>query len=174
MVVNVGKVLGNDRDYVEEEIRAINKAVVGKGVILKVIFENDYLNEQEIITLCEICTRLEVALVRTSTGYGFVKDADGSGMYSYKGATMNHLRLMRKQCGDDVRIKAAGGVRTLDDFNQGKGIRSNKGGCNGCGGNARGGEEEGNRERRSRGWSEMGRRSARRSFVVLSNEVYGL
>ena len=64
--------------------------------------------------LCEICPALKVAFVKTSTGYGFVKRSNG--MYSYNGATVPHLKLMRDHSGPDVQIKAAGGVRTLDDF----------------------------------------------------------
>ena len=55
-----------------------------------------------------------MAFVKTSTGYGFVKQANG--MYSYAGATDHHLRLMREHCPATVGIKAAGGVRTLDDL----------------------------------------------------------
>ena len=114
MVVNIGKVLGGDWDYVSEEIKLINEVVVGNKGILKVIFENDYLEDSHIIKLCEICSQHEVAFVKTSTGYGFVKQANG--MYSYKGATDHHLRLMRKHSSPSVEIKAAGGVRTLDDL----------------------------------------------------------
>lgn len=114
MVVNIGKVLGGDWDYVTEEIRAVNEAVTSKGAILKVIFENDFLQDQHIIRLCEICSQLDVAFVKTSTGYGFVKQSNG--MYSYKGATVPHLKLMRKHSKPSVQIKAAGGVRTLDDL----------------------------------------------------------
>jgi deoxyribose-phosphate aldolase len=81
-----------------------------------VIFENDYLQESHIIRLCEICTQLDIAFVKTSTGYGFVKQASGD--YNYKGATDAHLRLMRLHSGAKVQIKAAGGVRTLDDLMQ--------------------------------------------------------
>lgn len=114
MVVNIGKVLGGDWDYVAAEIRAINEAVVGKDGILKVIFENDYLQDEHIIKLCEICSEIGVAFVKTSSGYGFVKQDNG--MYSYKGATDHHLKLMREHCPQSVQIKAAGGVRTLDDM----------------------------------------------------------
>ena len=82
--------------------------------ILKVIFENDYLDDQHIVKLCKICTRVGVAFVKTSTGYGFVKQPNG--MYNYAGATIPHLKLMRQHCGENVQIKAAGGVRTLDDL----------------------------------------------------------
>jgi deoxyribose-phosphate aldolase len=113
-VINVGKVLGGDWDYVRDEIRAINDAVRAHGAILKVIFENDYLEDAHIIRLCEICSEAQVAFVKTSTGYGFVKQPDGS--YNYKGAIDHHLRLMRQHCPPSVQIKAAGGVRTLDDL----------------------------------------------------------
>lgn len=114
MVVNIGKVLGGDWAYVTAEIKAINDAVVAAGAILKVIFENDYLHDQHIIKLCEICSNIGVAFVKTSSGYGFVKQENG--MYSYKGATAAHLQLMRQHCAPSVQIKAAGGVRTLDDL----------------------------------------------------------
>ncbi|KAK3346496.1 hypothetical protein B0T25DRAFT_552147 [Lasiosphaeria hispida] len=124
MVVNVGKVLGGDWEYVRDEIKAVNDIVVGTSTIddtavgqrgaLKVIFENDYLQEHHIVKLCQICTEVGVDFVKTSTGYGFVKQ--GNGMYSYKGATIPHLRLMKASCGPGVKIKAAGGIRTLDEL----------------------------------------------------------
>lgn len=114
MVVNIGKVLGGDWDYVMEEIQQINKAVTSRGAILKVIFENDYLDEDHIATLCQICSKFSVAFVKTSTGYGFVKQPNG--FYSYAGATLPHLRLMRETSAPQVQIKAAGGVRNLDDL----------------------------------------------------------
>jgi deoxyribose-phosphate aldolase len=55
-----------------------------------------------------------VAFVKTSTGYGFVKQPNGD--YNYKGATIEHLELMKKHIGPKVKLKAAGGVRTLDDL----------------------------------------------------------
>ncbi|KAF9880511.1 hypothetical protein CkaCkLH20_02465 [Colletotrichum karsti] len=114
MVVNIGKVLGGDWEYVSEEIRQINNAVTKHGAILKVIFENDYLEEKHIIRLCEICSEIGVGFVKTSTGYGFVKQSNG--MYTYAGATVPHLKLMREHTKPEVQIKAAGGVRTLDDL----------------------------------------------------------
>jgi deoxyribose-phosphate aldolase len=114
MVVNIGKVLGEDWDYVYEEIKAINDTVVANNGILKVIFENDYLQDDHIIKLCKICSDLKVAFVKTSSGYGFVKQSNG--MYSYEGATDHHLKLMADNCAEGVQIKAAGGVRTLDDL----------------------------------------------------------
>lgn len=114
MVVNNGKVKSGAWDCVKREIDLINQATVAAGSILKVIFENDYLTESEIIKLCEICSEVNVAFVKTSTGYGFVKQPDGQ--YNYKGATADHLRLMRKHTAPHIQIKAAGGVRTLDDL----------------------------------------------------------
>jgi len=114
MVVNIGKAMGGDWDYVASEIRALNVAVVAAGAILKVIFENDYLADAQIVKLCEICSEIGVAFVKTSSGYGFVKQANG--FYSYAGATDHHLRLMRAHCPPSVAIKAAGGVRTLGDL----------------------------------------------------------
>jgi deoxyribose-phosphate aldolase len=114
VVVNVGKVVGKQWSEVSAEIKAVNDACVGRGALLKVIFENDYLDDSHIIRLCEICSDHRVAFVKTSTGYGFVKQPDGS--YNYKGATERHLRLMREHSAPSVQIKAAGGIRTLDEL----------------------------------------------------------
>ncbi|EXJ85247.1 deoxyribose-phosphate aldolase [Capronia epimyces CBS 606.96] len=114
MVINIGKALGGDWAYVREEIRLVNEAVVRRGPILKVIFENDYLQPDHIVRLCQICSELDVAFVKTSTGYGFVKQPNG--MYTYQGATVPDLKLMRKFSKPSVQIKAAGGVRSLDDL----------------------------------------------------------
>jgi deoxyribose-phosphate aldolase len=115
MVVNIGKVLSRDWAYVMREIQAVNEACVNRGAILKVIFENDFLPGDEYkVRLCEICSEVKVAFVKTSTGYGFTKQANGG--YSYAGATEHDLVLMRKYCTPEVQVKAAGGVRTLDDL----------------------------------------------------------
>jgi deoxyribose-phosphate aldolase len=115
MVVNIGKVLGGDWAYVKEEIRQIHEACRQHGAILKVIFENDYLtNDADKIRLCEICSEVNAEFVKTSTGYGFVKGKDGK--YSYDGATDHDLQLMRRHSAPQVQVKAAGGVRTLDDL----------------------------------------------------------
>lgn len=113
MVVNIGKVLGGDWSYVSNETLAVKTACADNGAILKVIFENDFLpNDADKIRLCEICTEVGAEFVKTSTGYGFVKGADGK--YSYEGATEHDLRLMLNHVGPGVLVKAAGGVRTLD------------------------------------------------------------
>jgi len=115
MVVNIGKVLSEDWDYIEEEIKAIVDVTKKYNAIIKIIFENDFLPEDKYkIKLCEICSKLKVTFVKTSTGYGFVKGDDNK--YSYKGATDHDLRLMRKHSSSEIEIKAAGGLRTLDDI----------------------------------------------------------
>ena len=115
MVINTGKALSGDWDYVEKEIRAITDVCHCHKAIVKVIFETDYVTRTEDkITLCEICTRAGADFVKTSTGYGFVKQSNGD--FNYKGATVADIELMRKHCGPGVKIKCAGGVRTLDDL----------------------------------------------------------
>lgn len=114
MVVNIGKVKGADWEYVRQEIAAINAEAHAHGAIVKVIFENDYLNDGEKTRLCEICSAIPVAFVKTSTGYGYVKGADGK--FSTKGATIPDLELMRKSCPPTIQVKAAGGVRTYTEM----------------------------------------------------------
>ncbi len=115
MVVNIGKVLQGDWTYIEEEIKAITEASHANGAIVKVIFENDYLPEDSPkIRLCEICSEVGADFVKTSTGYGFVKGEDSR--YGYLGATEHDLKLMRHHSSAHVQVKAAGGVRTLDDL----------------------------------------------------------
>ncbi|WP_428665894.1 deoxyribose-phosphate aldolase [Runella sp.] len=115
MVVNIGKVLSEDWRYIKKEIYAILKECRKHGAILKVIFENDLLPKDRYkIKLCKICSILGVEFVKTSTGYGYTKQPDGS--YNYKGATAADLALMRKYCAPQVQVKAAGGIRTLDEL----------------------------------------------------------
>jgi len=115
MVINIGKALGGDWEYVEKEIKAITDTCHRNRAIVKVIFETDYIKkEEDKIKLCEICTRVGADFVKTSTGYGFVKQPNGD--YNYKGATIQDIKLMRKHSGPKVQVKCAGGVRTLDDL----------------------------------------------------------
>lgn len=112
MVVNIGKVLQHDWDYINNELKEINNKCIQNKAILKVIFETDFLtDDNDKIRLCELCNENNVAFVKTSTGYGFVKGTDGK--YNYTGATEHDLKLMRKYCNSSVQIKAAGGVRNL-------------------------------------------------------------
>jgi deoxyribose-phosphate aldolase len=115
MVINIGKALGGDWDYVEREIKAVTDICHQNRAIVKVIFETDLVTKQEDkIRLCEICTRTGADFVKTSTGYGYVKQANGD--FNYKGATIADIELMRKHSGPKVQVKCAGGVRTLDDL----------------------------------------------------------
>jgi deoxyribose-phosphate aldolase len=115
MVINIGKALGGDWNYVEDEIRALTDTCHLNNAIIKVIFETDYVTrDEDKIRLCEICTRAGADFVKTSTGYGFVKMPGGD--YNYKGATIYDVELMRKHSGPLVQVKCAGGVRTLDDL----------------------------------------------------------
>ena len=115
MVINIGKALGGDWEYIEKEIGQIKKITKKRKAILKVIFENDFMPDDEHkIRLCKICSSLKVDYVKTSTGYGFVKGSDGK--YSYKGATEYDVELMRKNSDPEVHVKAAGGIRTLDEM----------------------------------------------------------
>ena len=115
MVINIGKALQGDWEYIENEIGGINRSCVTNKVILKVIFETDFLTaDADKIKLCKICSRQKVAFVKTSTGFGFVKGRDGN--YAYTGATEKDIILMRKHCIPEVRIKAAGGIRTLEQL----------------------------------------------------------
>lgn len=113
MVINVGKALSGDWDYVENEIRAVVEASHRHGAIVKVILENDFLPDDETKRwLCRLCEEAEADFVKTSTGYGFVKGPDGRS--SYQGATEHDLTLMRAACSPRVQVKAAGGIRDLD------------------------------------------------------------
>jgi deoxyribose-phosphate aldolase len=137
MVVNLGKALSGDWDYVEEDIRAVCDEAHGRGAKVKVIFENDYLtaggaglsSDDFKKKLCRLSERAGADWVKTSTGYGFVKGPDGT--YTYAGATEHDLALMRANVSDHVQVKAAGGVRDLDGL-----IRVRELGASRCGATA--------------------------------------
>lgn len=115
MVINIGKALSGDWDYIEREIESVTKACHNKGAVVKVIFETDYVTKDvDKIKLCKICTDVGADYVKTSTGFGFVKDKDGK--YFYNGATIHDLKLMRSNSGKKVKVKASGGIRTLDQL----------------------------------------------------------
>jgi len=115
MVINIGKALQEDWNYIEEEIKTVVETSHRYGAITKVIFETDFVKKDNLkIKLCEICSKVKADYVKTSTGFGFVKDPDGK--FSYTGATAHDLELMRKHSAPEVKVKAAGGVRTLTDL----------------------------------------------------------
>jgi len=104
MVVNVGKVLSGDWAYVEADIRAVVDTAHRYGAITKVIFENDFLPNDDLkIRLCEICRKVGAEFVKTSTGF------------SKGGATVADIALMRRTVGSELGVKASGGVKGLDD-----------------------------------------------------------
>lgn len=114
MVVNVGKALSGDWDYVEADIRAVVEAGHQHGALVKVIFETDFLPDVETKRqLCRACNNAGADFVKTSTGFGFTKQPDGG--YGYRGATEEDIRLMREHADERVQVKASGGVRTYDD-----------------------------------------------------------
>ena len=120
MVINIGKALSGEWDYVERDVRAVCEEAHQRGARVKVILENDYLvtggaglsSDDLKRKLCQLCEQAGADWVKTSTGYGFVKQADGS--YNYRGATEHDLTLMRGSVSARVQVKAAGGVRDLD------------------------------------------------------------
>lgn len=114
MVVNIGKVLDEDWDFVRRDIQAVKDVAVRHQAILKVIFETDYVTQNEHKKkLCQICEQLGVDYVKTSTGFGFVKQPSGD--YGYTGATPEDIGLMRAACSPKVGVKASGGIRSYAD-----------------------------------------------------------
>lgn len=101
MVINLTHVKNGHFDAVLNEIRAVRAA--SNGHILKVIIETCYLTEGEKIKLCEIVTEAGANFIKTSTGFG-----------KY-GATVEDVRLLREHVGANVKVKAAGGIKTIED-----------------------------------------------------------
>ncbi len=101
MVINIGWLKDGRYEAIEDEIRQIHEACGGK--ILKVIIETCLLTEDEKIKMCEIVTNAGAEYIKTSTGF------------STAGATFEDIKLMRAHVGKNVKIKAAGGIASLDD-----------------------------------------------------------
>lgn len=104
MVINITDVKNGDYDAVEREIRTL-KEITGEK-ILKVIIETCYLTDEEKIRLCEIVTRAKADYIKTSTGFGT------------SGASLEDIRLFWEHIGPDVKMKAAGGIRTKEDMEE--------------------------------------------------------
>ncbi len=102
MVINIGDVKSRLYEKVEEEICAVREACDGR--ILKVIIETCYLTEEEKIAMCHAVTNAKADYIKTSTGFGT------------GGATLEDVRLMKQHIGPDVRIKAAGGIATMEEM----------------------------------------------------------
>lgn len=103
-VIPIGLVKSGNYDYVYNELEMITKLIKCEKKLVKIIFENCYLTGREIVKCCEICNDLRVDFIKTSTGFG-----------TY-GARAEDIKLMRKHAVESVRIKASGGIRTLEDF----------------------------------------------------------
>ena len=102
MVINIGDVKNGSFDFVLEEIKLVKKACGEK--ILKVIIETCYLTEEEKIRMCGIVTEAAADFIKTSTGFGTA------------GASLADVELFKKRIGPNVKIKAAGGVKTREDL----------------------------------------------------------
>lgn len=101
MVINIGWLKDKKYDLIEEEIRTLKQACCEK--ILKVIIETCLLTEEEKIKMCEIVTKAGADYIKTSTGF------------SAAGATFDDIRLFSQHIGPNVKMKAAGGISSLDD-----------------------------------------------------------
>lgn len=102
MVINITDVKNGDFDKVTEEIRSLKQAVGGK--ILKVIIETCYLTKEEKIAMCKAVTEAGADYIKTSTGFGTA------------GATMEDILLFKEYIGPHVKMKAAGGVKSVEDM----------------------------------------------------------
>ena len=105
-VLNVAELKNGNTDLIEREMREITKVCRAEGVICKVIFENCYLTDHEKRTAAEIALKVRPDFIKTSTGFGTA------------GATAEDIALMRRECDADVRIKAAGGIRSQEAAQQ--------------------------------------------------------
>lgn len=123
MVVNLGLVKEGDWEEVFEDIYAVVEASretaaadeqnPDRKVIIKVILETCYLNDEEIVKCCECSEKAGADFVKTSTGFAILKDKDGKLLPN--GATEHAVALMRKTVGDRLGVKASGGVRSYEE-----------------------------------------------------------
>ena len=103
MVMNIGRFLSGDYNLVLDDITAVCEETHKGKAVLKVILENAYLSEEQIKKACEICTAAKADFTKTSTGY------------APYGARIQDLKIMRANTPPSMQVKAAGGVRQLDD-----------------------------------------------------------
>jgi deoxyribose-phosphate aldolase len=103
MVMNIGRFLSGDYSLVEDDIAAVCEAAHRQKAVLKVILENAYLTPEQIKKACEMCAAAQADFTKTSTGY------------APYGARISDLKIMRANTPPSMRVKAAGGVRQLDD-----------------------------------------------------------
>jgi deoxyribose-phosphate aldolase len=114
MVINIGKALAGDWRFVEHDIRAVVAVAHRFSVQVKVIFETDFItDDQAKIRLCQLSAAAGADWVKTSTGFAFVQQPSGG--YECRGATEPDVRLMRAHTPPGIGVKASGGIRTLAD-----------------------------------------------------------
>lgn len=101
-VLTISKLKDGDSAYIHREMEEIVAVCQKAGILSKVILENCYLTDEEKITVCEIAKEIKPDYVKTSTGFG------------PSGATVEDVKLMKHVVGDQVKVKAAGGIRDLD------------------------------------------------------------
>jgi deoxyribose-phosphate aldolase len=101
MVINIGELRSGHADYVRDQVRAVVAAAHPKAIV-KVIFENAYLSDEQKVLACKLCEEAGADFVKTSTGF------------APTGATVADIKLMRANVGPQIQVKAAHGVRTLD------------------------------------------------------------
>lgn len=117
MVINVGEAKNKNFDYVEKDIKAVVDAArkagseVKKKIIVKVILETCYFTDHEVKKACIASKNAGADFVKTSTGFGTPKAADGTALPN--GASVHHVQLMKKTVGDSMKVKAAGGIRSV-------------------------------------------------------------
>lgn len=102
MVINIGAMRSGKYEYVRDEIKAICEIAKSKKALVKVILENAYLTDEEKVKACKLSEEAGANFVKTSTGF------------APSGATLEDVRLMRASVSENVQVKCAGGVRTLD------------------------------------------------------------
>ena len=103
MVINIGKLKDRDLEYVKNDIKAVVDAAKDKALV-KVIIETCFLTEEEKIAMCKCVTDAKADYIKTSTGFGTA------------GATIEDIKLFKQHIGENVKIKAAGGVKTVEDL----------------------------------------------------------
>lgn len=117
VVMNIGRFLSGDYVLVQQDIKAVVEEAHISGVVVKVILENAYLTPEQITKACQICTEAKADFVKTSTGY------------APSGAKIADLKNMRANISPDMQVKAAGGVRQLEDALAVRAVGTTRFGC---------------------------------------------
>ena len=122
MVINVGKAIENDFDFILNEVKAVKDSLkileseVSKKIILKVILETCFLSDFQIVECCKASVSGGADFVKTSTGFASPKSSEGQLLPN--GAAVHHVQLMRKTVGEKIGVKASGGIRSYNTLIQ--------------------------------------------------------